>query len=85
MAKVFVHGGQCEKETIITARKSSPTECGLEFESTCEHIQELAEELKSVNAGSEMTLPLRALKSTARHPGTAAATRVSSRQQRSRQ
>lgn len=59
MAKVFVHGGQCEKETLITARKSSPTECALEFESTCEHIQELAEELRSVNAGSEMTLPLR--------------------------
>jgi hypothetical protein len=59
MAKVFVHGGQCEKETLITARKSSPTECALEFESTCEHIQELAQELTSVNAGSEMTLPLR--------------------------
>lgn len=34
MAKLFVHGGQCGKETVITARKSSPTECALEFEST---------------------------------------------------
>ncbi len=59
MAKVFVHGGQCEKETVITARKSSPTECDLEYETTCEHIQQLADELKKVNTGSEMTLPLR--------------------------
>jgi len=59
MAKVFVHSGQCEKETVITARKSSPTECDLEYETTCEHVQQLADELKKVNVGSEMTLPLR--------------------------
>jgi hypothetical protein len=59
MAKVFVQAGQCEKETVITARKSSSTDCSLQFETTCEHIQQLANDLKAVNIGSEMTLPLR--------------------------
>jgi hypothetical protein len=59
MAIVFVRGGQCGKETVITARKNSPTTVSLQFETSCEHIAELAEELKEVNAGSEMTLPMR--------------------------
>jgi hypothetical protein len=59
MAIVFVRGGQCGKETVITARKNTPTTVSLEFETSCEHIAELAEELKEVNAGSEMTLPMR--------------------------
>ncbi|MGQ9476552.1 MAG: DUF6951 family protein [Actinomycetota bacterium] len=59
MAIVFVRGGQCGKETVITARKSSQTTVSLQFETSCEYIAELAEALKEVNAGSEMTLPLR--------------------------
>jgi hypothetical protein len=59
MAIVFVRGGQCGKETMITARKNSPTTVSLQFETSCEHIAELAEELKELNAGSEMTLPMR--------------------------
>ena len=46
MAIVFVRGGQCGKETMITARKNSPTTVSLQFETSCEHIAELAEELK---------------------------------------
>jgi hypothetical protein len=59
MAIVFVRGGQCGKETVITARKNSPTTVSLQFETSCEHIEKLAEVLKEVNAGSEMTLPMR--------------------------
>jgi hypothetical protein len=58
MAIVFVKGGQCGKETVITARKNSPTTVSLQFETSCEHIAGLAKELKEVNAGSEMTLPM---------------------------
>jgi len=59
MAMVFVRGGQCGKETVITARKSSPISVSLEFETSCEHIQALSEEPREVSAGSEMTLPMR--------------------------
>jgi hypothetical protein len=59
MAIVFVRGGQCGKETVITARKNTLTTVSLSFETSCEHIAELAEKLKEVNAGSEMTLPMR--------------------------
>ncbi|WP_287155580.1 hypothetical protein [Candidatus Solincola tengchongensis] len=59
MAIVFVKGGQCGKETVITARKSGQTTVALQFETPCEHIAELAEELRDVNPGSEMTLPMR--------------------------
>jgi len=47
MAIVFIKGGQCGKETVITARRNTPTTVSL------------AEALKEVNAGSEMTLPMR--------------------------
>ncbi len=59
MAIVFVKGGQCGKETVITARKNTPTTVSLQFETSCEFIAALAEELKEVSPGSEMTLPLR--------------------------
>lgn len=59
MAIVFVKGGQCGKETVITARKNTPTTVSLSFETSCKHIAKLAEELEEVNAGSEMTLPMR--------------------------
>ncbi len=59
MAIVFVKGGQCGRETVITARKSGRISVSLRFETTCEHIAALAEGLKEVNPGSEMTLPMR--------------------------
>jgi Family of unknown function (DUF6951) len=59
MAIVFVNGGQCEKETVITARMKSHIAVALSFETACEYIEALAEELEEVNPGSEMTLPMR--------------------------
>ena len=43
MAIVFVKGGQCGKETVITARTSTQTAVSLQFETSCEHIAKLAE------------------------------------------
>jgi hypothetical protein len=58
MSQVWIKAGQCNQETSVTARRTDKTHVALEFVTTCEHIQKLAEELKSLDIAREMSVPL---------------------------
>lgn len=58
MSQVWVKAGQCSQETSIEARRSDMTHVTLEFVTTCEHIQKLADELKSLDIAREMSVKL---------------------------
>lgn len=58
MAHCWVRAGQCGQETSVTARKVDPITVEFEIVTTCEHIQALADKLKSVNVGHEMSCSL---------------------------
>jgi hypothetical protein len=58
MSQVWVKAGQCNQETSIEARRTDMTHVALEFVTTCEHIQELADELKSLDIAREMSVDL---------------------------
>lgn len=58
MSQVWVKAGQCNQETSIEARRSDMTHVALEFVTTCEHIQKLADELKSLDIAREMSVKL---------------------------
>lgn len=58
MTQVWVKAGQCSQETSIEARRSDMTHVALEFVTTCEHIQKLADELKSLDIAREMSVKL---------------------------
>jgi hypothetical protein len=57
MALVWVRAGVCEKETTIAARRSDMTHVHLTFETTCEHVQELAAALTELDVATEMSIP----------------------------
>ena len=57
MAMVWVRAGVCEKETTIEARRSDMTHVRLTFDTTCEHVQKLAEALTELDVASEMSIP----------------------------
>lgn len=58
MSQVWVKAGQCNQETSIEARRADMTHVAMEFVTTCEHIQELAAELKSLDIAHEMSVNL---------------------------
>jgi hypothetical protein len=58
MSQVWIKAGQCNQETSIEARRSDMTHVALEFVTTCEHIQKLADELKSLDIVREMSVKL---------------------------
>lgn len=58
MSQVWVKAGQCGKETSIEARRADMTHVALEFVTTCEHIQKLADELNSLDIAREMSVKL---------------------------
>jgi hypothetical protein len=58
MSMCWVQAGICGEETSIEASKTSPSEVTLSFTTTCEHITALAEELRVVDAGVELSRPM---------------------------
>ena len=58
MSQVWVKAGQCNQETSVEARRTDMTHVTLEFVTTCEHIQKLAEALKSLDIAHEMSTDL---------------------------
>jgi hypothetical protein len=58
MSLVWVKAGQCNHETTIEARRRDMTHVALDFTTTCEHIQKLAEVLKSLDIAHEMSTGL---------------------------
>jgi hypothetical protein len=55
---IWVKAGQCNQETTIEARRTDVTHVAIEFVTTCEHIQKLAEVLKSLDVAHEMSTNL---------------------------
>lgn len=58
MSLVWVKAGQCNQETTVEARRVDMTHVAIEFVTTCEHIQKLAEELKTLDIAHEMSANL---------------------------
>lgn len=58
MSQVWVNAGQCGQETSIEARRIDMTHVAVEFVTTCEHIQKLAEVLKNLDIAHEMSVDL---------------------------
>ena len=58
MSLVWVKAGQCNHETTIEARRSDMTHVVVEFTTTCEHVQQLADGLKSLDIAHEMSAAL---------------------------
>ncbi|MGC8787325.1 MAG: DUF6951 family protein [Anaerolineae bacterium] len=58
MALVWVKAGACGQETTIEARRIDMTHVAVEFTTTCEHIQKLAEVLKTLDIAHEMSVSL---------------------------
>jgi len=55
---LWVKAGICGQETTIEVRKISQTKVSITFQTTCEHVQKLALELKELNIGEEMDRPM---------------------------
>lgn len=58
MSMVWVKAGQCNQETTIEARRVDMTHVIIEFVTTCEHVQKLAQVLKTLDIAREMSVPL---------------------------
>lgn len=58
MTLCWVLAGECGKESSIEARKVGLTKVTFQINTTCEHIQALAEELGQIDVGREMSCPL---------------------------
>lgn len=58
MSLVWVNAGICGQETTIETRRLDVTHVAVEFISTCEHIQKLAEALKKLDIAHEMSTNL---------------------------
>jgi hypothetical protein len=58
MSMIWVKAGQCNQETTIEARRTDMTHVAIEFVTTCEHIQKLAEVLKTLDIAHEMSTSL---------------------------
>lgn len=55
MSLVWINGGICGKETTVEARRVDTTHVAVEFVTTCEYIQMLADELKVLDIAHEMS------------------------------
>jgi hypothetical protein len=58
MSLVWVKAGVCNEETTVEARRVDMTHVAVDFVTTCEHIQKLAEELKTLDIAHEMSTNL---------------------------
>jgi hypothetical protein len=58
MPVLWVKAGICGQETTIEVRKISQTKVSVMFQTTCEHVQKLALELKELNIGEEIDRPM---------------------------
>ncbi|MBN1667033.1 MAG: hypothetical protein JW862_08085 [Anaerolineales bacterium] len=58
MSVIWIKAGQCNQETTVEARRSDMTHVVVEFVTTCEHIQKLADDLKSLDIAHEMSTTL---------------------------
>jgi hypothetical protein len=58
MSLIWVKAGQCNQETTIEARRVDMTHVSLAFVTTCEHIQKLAEELKTLDIARDLSTNL---------------------------
>ena len=58
MSMCWVQAGICGEETSIESSKTGPSTIALAFTTTCEHIMGLAEELREVDAGVELSRPI---------------------------
>lgn len=58
MSLVWVEAGQCNQETTVETRRVDITHVAVEFVTTCEHIQELSAELKTLDIAHEMSTNL---------------------------
>ena len=58
MSLVWVKAGQCNQESTIEACRVDMTHVALKFATTCEHVQELAEAMKTLDIAHEMSTPL---------------------------
>jgi hypothetical protein len=58
MSMIWVKAGQCNQETTIEACRTDMTHVAVEFVTTCEHIQKLAESLKMLDIAHEMSTNL---------------------------
>ncbi len=58
MSLVWVRAGACGQESTIEARRTDMTHVAVEFMTTCEHVQALAEVLKTLDIAHEMSAPL---------------------------
>jgi len=58
MSQVWIKAGQCGQETSIEARRIDMTHVALEFVTTCEHIQKLAELIPTLDIAHEMSTNL---------------------------
>lgn len=58
MSLVWVKAGECGQETSIEVCKTDMTHVAVEFMTTCEHIQKLAEELTTLDVAHEMSTSL---------------------------
>ena len=54
----YVKAGQCGNEAVIKVIVKSPAIAEISIETACEYIRKIADELKEIKAGSEMTLPV---------------------------
>ena len=57
MPLCYVKAGQCGNEAIIRVTVKSPAVAEISIDTACEHIKKIAEELKEIKVGGEMTLP----------------------------
>ena len=58
MSIVWVKAGQCNQETTVEARRVDMTHVAVDFTTTCEHIQKLAESLRTLDVAHEMSTNL---------------------------
>jgi len=58
MSVLWVKAGICGQETTIEVRKISQTKVSITIQTTCEHVQKLALELRELNVGEELDRPM---------------------------
>ena len=58
MASVWIKAGICGNEVVINAKKTTLTTIELTFETNCKHVKALAQDLREINIGEEMSCPM---------------------------
>lgn len=58
MSTIWVKAGECNQETTVEVRRTDMTHVAVEFVTTCEHVEALAEALKTLDIAHEMSASL---------------------------